>query len=79
MEEKKTESFEEKLKHLEEIVRKLEEPSTPLETSLKIFADGVGLVRECSELLDQATQQVKILTRNADGEVVEADLPPMQS
>lgn len=69
-------SFEEKLNRLEQVVRSLEDTLTPLDDSLKLFEEGVGLVRECSQMLDEAEKKVKILTRNsATGAVEEADLP----
>lgn len=69
-------SFEEKLTRLEQVVRSLENTLTPLDDSLKLFEEGVGLVRECSQMLDEAEKKVKILTRNsATGAVEEADLP----
>lgn len=75
--EEKTLSFEEKLQRLEQVVRALEDTNTPLDDSLKLFEEGVGLVRSCSEMLDQAEKKVKILTRSASGQVQEEDMPPM--
>ncbi len=74
MEEKKEMSFEEGLNRLEQVVRALEDTATPLEKSLTLFEEGVGLVRECSALLDQAEKRVKILTRSPEsGQIEEAD------
>ncbi len=67
MSEKKEKTFEEMLKRLEEIVRALDSVETPLETSLNLFEEGAGLVRLCSEKLDQAQQKVTILTSSPDG------------
>ena len=75
--EEKTLSFEEKLQRLEQVVRALEDTNTPLDDSLKLFEEGVGLVRSCSEMLDQAEKKVKILTRSASGQVQEEDMPAM--
>ena len=72
MSEKKEMTFEEMLKRLEEIVRALDNVETPLETSLALFEEGAGLVRLCSEKLDQAQQKVTILTSSPDG-VTEED------
>lgn len=71
-EEKKEMTFEEMLVRLEEIVRSLDKVETPLEEALKLFEEGTGLVRKCSETLDLAQQKVNILTRGEDGSVVEA-------
>lgn len=75
-EEKKEMTFEEMLARLEEIVGLLDRVDTPLETSLALFEEGAGLVKRCTETLDAAQQKVNILTRGADGEVVEAPFVP---
>ncbi len=76
----KSAGFEEKLARLEEVARALENSSTSLDDSLKLFEEGVGLVRDCTKLLDNAERRVKILTRDqTTGEVVEEDMPPMTS
>lgn len=65
-------NFEEKLKRLEEIVKSLDDVKTPLDESLSLFEEGARLVKELSSMLDKAEQRVNILTRNSDGEVIEA-------
>ena len=57
-EETQTRSFEQALNELEVRVRKLDEKGIPLETSLNLFEEGVKLVRECQQLLDQAEHKV---------------------
>ena len=53
-------TFEEKLAKLTEIVDKLEAGNElPLEDSLKLFEEGVGLVASCREMLENAEQRVK--------------------
>ena len=69
-------SFEEMLKRLEEIVRALDTPDTPLDVSLALFEEGAGLVKKCTARLDEAQQTVNILTRSPEGEVVEAPFQP---
>ncbi len=73
MMEKKTPTFEEALKRLEEIVRSMESSEVPLDKSLAMFEEGVSLVKICTEALDKAEQKVKILT--GGGEL--KDMPPM--
>jgi exodeoxyribonuclease VII small subunit len=53
--------FEQKIKRLEEIVKKMEEGNLELEDSLKLFEEGVKLTKECQSHLQQAEQKVKIL------------------
>ncbi len=50
--------FEEKLKKLEEIVEKLASPELELDTSLKLFEQGVKLVRELNRELNDAKGKV---------------------
>ena len=73
---KKTEelSYEEALKRLEETVNALESGAVPLEESLKLFEEGVALVKLCNSKLDAAEQKVKILKKNGDGEITEEDM-----
>lgn len=53
-------TFEEKLVKLTEIVDKLEAGNElPLENSLKLFEEGVGLVSSCREMLENAEQRVE--------------------
>ncbi len=54
-------TFEAALSRLEEIVRALDSGSAPLDESLALFEEGVGLVKLCSGKLDGAEQRVKIL------------------
>ena len=66
MAEKKS-NFENSLKELERIVRRLEEGDLPLEDSLKLFEDGVKLSRECQERLNQAERRIEVLLKDEDG------------
>jgi len=76
MAEKKS-NFENSLKELERIVRRLEEGDLPLEDSLKLFEDGVKLSRECQERLNQAERRIEILLKDEDGnpqlEIIKAE------
>ncbi len=60
-------SFEESLKKLETIVDQLEKGELPLEDSLKLFEEGVGLSAVCKEELDAAEGKVQILIKQRDG------------
>ena len=50
----KGKTFEEQLGRLEETVRRLEQEELSLDEMLKLYAEGVELVRSCRERLDQA-------------------------
>ena len=60
-------TFEEKLGRLKEIVEKLESPETlELEASLSLFEEGVGLVRTCRKLLEEAEVRVQVISQDED-------------
>jgi exodeoxyribonuclease VII small subunit len=64
-------SFEEKLKELEDITRKLDDPSFPLESSLELFEKGVKLGRELHLELEASKLKVQKLMEN--GAVIPID------
>lgn len=66
-------SFEAAMLRLEEIVKALEDGKAPLDTSLALFEEGVGLVAMCKNQLDNAEQKVKILLENGNGDNDERD------
>lgn len=66
-EKKKKVDFEASLERLEEIVRRLDSGNDGLEASLKLYEEGIKLVRECTETLDSAEQKVKLLSLRPDG------------
>lgn len=72
MEKQNEMNFEQAMARLEQIVRSLESGSSPLDESLSLFEEGVGLVKLCNSKLAEAEQKIKILV-TADGEVVEKD------
>jgi exodeoxyribonuclease VII small subunit len=59
--------FEEAMKRLEEIVQNLEDGDLSLEESLKVFEEGMGLVKFCSEKLEEVEQKVTKLVKESDG------------
>lgn len=58
--------FEEAMKRLEEIVQGLEDGQLSLEESLKVFEEGMGLVKFCSEKLEEVEQKVTKLVKESD-------------
>ena len=66
-------SFEGSLAQLQQIVRDLEEGQLGLEVSLSRFEEGIGLLRSCFRILEQAEQRIEILTgQDAAGNPVTA-------
>lgn len=61
-------SFEEAYKRVESIVEVLEKGETTLEESLKIFEEGMALVKECSDKLNHAENRLKQLIEMENGE-----------
>lgn len=55
-------TFETAMTRLEAVVRALEDGKTPLEESMKLYEEGISLVRFCSGKLDAADKKVRILT-----------------
>ncbi len=70
---KEEKSFESALARLNEIVSALEGGTAPLDKSLALYEEGISLVRFCSEKLDAAEAQIKVLTRAENGDIVERD------
>lgn len=64
--------FEEAMLALEDIVRKLDSGNLSLDELLKAFEEAIALVKLCNSKLENAEQQVKILTEGADGVVSDA-------
>lgn len=60
-------TFEQSLARLEEIVRLLEKGDAPLGDALKLFEEGTGLVGSCNRLLDEAELSVAKLMKGEDG------------
>jgi exodeoxyribonuclease VII small subunit len=60
-------SFEESLRKLETIVDQLEKGDLPLEDSLKLFEEGVGLSSVCKQELEAAEGKVQMLVKQRDG------------
>lgn len=58
-------TFEQAMKELDTIVRRLEEGQASLDESLALYEHGVALKKFCEEKLEQATLKVdKILQQN---------------
>ncbi len=60
-------SFESNLKRLEQIVAQLEGDRLELSASLGLFEEGIELLRQASEELNETEVRVKELVERADG------------
>ena len=64
---KKMMTCEAAMERLEEIARLLESGSEGLDESLKLYEEGVSLIRLCTQKLENAEQSVKILQMSEEG------------
>jgi exodeoxyribonuclease VII small subunit len=69
-------TFEEKLRRLEQILASLEEDQIGLDASLKLFEEGIEILRNASTELGAAETKVQMLLEKPDGgfELREMDL-----
>ena len=73
-----SQTFEQSLARLEQIVRQMERGDVPLEQALALFEEGTGLVSSCTKLLDEAELKVVQLTKGADGTPQETEFTDEQ-
>ena len=69
-------TFEESLKQLETIIGKLERGDLPLEESVRLFEEGVGLSNACKGDLEAAEGKIEILLKQKDGSRKAEPFPP---
>lgn len=75
MAEKKKMSLEDSMSRLEEIVKEMENEKLPLDKSLKLYEEGIGLVERCSSELESAKRKIQILQQGKDGEIEVVPVP----
>ncbi|CAH0496993.1 Exodeoxyribonuclease 7 small subunit [Novosphingobium sp. CECT 9465] len=60
-------SFEEALKELEAVVRRLESGEAPLDESIELYARGDALRAHCQTRLDAAQSRIEAIVADRDG------------
>lgn len=60
-------SYEAQLQRIEEIVIELEGDSLPLDDALRLFEEGIELLRVASDELTRAEGRVQLLVERAEG------------
>ena len=71
----KAPAFEEALAELEKIVANMESGQLPLEESLAAYKHGTELLKLCQQKIQDAEQQVRILTEANQLEIFASDKP----
>jgi exodeoxyribonuclease VII small subunit len=66
-------TFEDALQRLEEIVHQLEDGALPLDESLRLYEEGIGLSKTCAERLAQAEVTLKRLAKDMEGNLTLLD------
>lgn len=66
-------TFESAISRLEEIVKLLEKGNSSLDDSLKLYEEGISLIRFCNKALDNAESKIKILADDGSGNLIEKD------
>jgi exodeoxyribonuclease VII small subunit len=59
--------FESSLRRLEKIVEQLEQGDVPLEKSLDLYEEGIGLAKACADHLVRAEVKLKRLGKDLEG------------
>ena len=72
-------TFEDAIKKLEKIALALENEKIELDESLKLYEEGVKLVRYCNRLIESAERKIKVLSVSEDGEMIEKDFAATNS
>lgn len=60
-------NFEESIKELEDIVKKMEDTNTTLDESLALFDIGVKKSKECIDILNDTKGKVQLLVKDMEG------------
>ncbi len=63
-----TMNFEEALRALEDVVRKLESGEVPLDDSIALYERGEALRKHCQARLDAAQTRIERIVAGADGQ-----------
>ncbi|MBN2364872.1 MAG: exodeoxyribonuclease VII small subunit [Calditrichaeota bacterium] len=73
---KKTQSFEQAMKRLEEISHKLESGDIALDESIKLYEEGIKLIEFCQSKLNEAEKKIQKLSKDSAGNF---DTEPLDS
>ncbi|TGL62735.1 exodeoxyribonuclease VII small subunit [Leptospira ognonensis] len=74
MTDKKSISFEDALRELEDIAEKLEKGQLSLEESIKAYEKGMELKKICSDRLTEAEAKIEFLAKGQSGEIIKSSV-----
>jgi len=59
-----TDTYEQKIERLKQIIGKIEDGNTSLEESMQLYEQGAVLVKQCETLLSEAEVKISTLSRD---------------
>ena len=65
---RRSNDFEKAFQELEEIVKRLEGEELPLDESLRLFEQGIGLSRFCHQRLEEVEKKIELILADAKGQ-----------
>jgi exodeoxyribonuclease VII small subunit len=68
--------FEKAFQQLEKIVQRLESEELPLDESLKLFEEGIGLSRFCHLKLEEVEKKIEMILSDAKGQPLTQPFEP---
>ena len=71
--------IEEAMSRLDEVVRALDSDRLELEESLRLYEEGIKLVRICNEKLSEAERRITALRITEEGEMTEVSFDKRES
>lgn len=60
-------NFEESMKKLEDIINKIESSDTDLDSTIKLYKEGIELSKYCMDKLNKSEEEVALLIKTMDG------------
>lgn len=67
-----TPNLEDSLAEISKLIEKMEHSELTLEQSLSSFERGIGLIKHCQKILEEAEQKVQVLIQNQNQETLAA-------
>ena len=65
---RRSNDFEKAFQQLEQIVQRLEAEELPLDESLRLFEEGIGLSRFCHQRLEEVEKKIELILADTKGQ-----------